>query len=304
MGRALLGWLTEYRPNVRCTIFSRDHGKHSRVKRMFPQHRYVIGDVRDYDSVELAMAGHDTVVHAAAFKYVPESETNVVECHEINAMGSLNVARAAIRTGVERVVGISTDKACQPINVYGITKLMMERIFQHMDTKGDTQFNLCRYGNVVSSTGSAIPLFRQQARENRKVKVTNPDMTRFWLSVYEGVELIVLALQERRGGTILVPRLPSLNMQSVAEAAVILELGENKIIEFESVGQRFGEKLHEDLISDVEAMYSEKVNEHIVRLHPMTTPTINPKAIGYNSGNPDKRLTVEEILAYIKEAPE
>jgi len=306
LGRALLRTLAKQYPDVRCTIFSRDHGKHSHCQREFPQHRYIIGDVRDHNSIELAMAGHDTVVHAAAFKYVPEGEVNVAECHEINVMGSLNVARAAIRNGVERVVGISTDKACQPINVYGMTKLMMERLFQEADAKSSTQFNLVRYGNVVSSTGSAIPIFRRQARESKRVLITNPNMTRFWLSVNEGVELIMMALQEN-GGTILIPRLPSLNMMAVAKAAASLELNGNiDGMEFETIGTRFGEKLHEDLLGEVESMYSEfcMSTRNVMRLYPMTSDPISHHEERYNSEFPDVPLSIEDAIIMIKEAPD
>jgi len=305
LGRALLRTLSK--EDVRCTIFSRDHGKHSRCQREFPQFRYIIGDVRDYNSVELAMAGHDTVIHCAAFKYVPEGETNVVECHEINVMGSLNVARAAMRNNVENVIGISTDKACQPINVYGMTKLMMERIFQEADAKGSTQFNLVRYGNVVSSTGSAIPLFRRQVIENRHVLITNPKMTRFWLSVDDGVELILMALEEKQGGTILIPRLPSLNMMDVARTVASLEDVDG--VEFEEIGVRFGEKMHEDLLGEIESVHAEKTLLYnpnmmagIMRLYPMTSAPLSEHNDRYNSQYPDNQLSIDDAKAMIKQA--
>lgn len=307
LGRALLRKLSKQNPDVRCTIFSRDNSKHSRCRKEFPQHRYIIGDIRDYNSVELAMSAHDTVVHAAAFKYIPEGEVNVAECHEINVMGSLNVARSAIRNSVERVIGISTDKACQPINVYGITKAMMERLFQEADAKSTTQFNLVRYGNVVSSTGSAIPLFRSQVLEDKHVSITNPDMTRFWLTVNEAVELIMMALQEKRGGTILIPRLPSLNMMDVAKAAASIELdGDIDELNFEIIGNRFGEKTHEDLLGEVESSYSELVDlsKKVIRLHPMTSKPVGNHERRYNSEWPDYRLSVDEAMKMILEAPD
>lgn len=309
LGRALLRILAKESPHIICTIFSRDHGKHARCQKEFPQHRYIIGDVRDYDSVELAMAGHRTVVHAAAFKYVPEGETNVIECHEINVLGSLNVARAAMRTGVERVVGLSTDKACQPINVYGMTKLMMERIFIEADTKSHTRFNLVRYGNVVSSTGSAIPIFRRQAKDTGVIRITNPDMTRFWLSVYDAARLIIMALNENKGKTILIPRLPSLDMMDVAKAASMLELGQNADIKFDVIGERFGEKDHEDLLGKVEAHYAEPYENSpfkykVMRLNPMTGHPINYYTEKYTSKHPDIDLSIGEAVQMIKESPE
>lgn len=304
MGRALLRYLAKEQPDVTCTIFSRDHGKHSYCQREFPQHRYIIGDIRDYDSVEMAMAGHDTVIHAAAFKYVPEAETNVVECHEINVMGSLNVAMAAQRMNVEKVVGLSTDKACQPINVYGITKLMMERIFQDFNRKSATQFNLVRYGNVVSSTGSAIPIFRRQARETGIIKITNPEMTRFWLSVNDAVLLIMMALAEKEGGTIVIPRLPSLSMYNVAKAAVSMEFnGNSGDIQYQTIGERFGEKMHEDLLGNIEAPYADKYGYNVMRLYPMTSEPVGYYNTGYNSNDPDMFLTPEEAINLIQGAP-
>lgn len=303
LGRALLRTLVKEWPDINCTIFSRDHGKHSYCQREFPQFRYLIGDVRDYDSVEMAMAGHDTVVHAAAFKYVPEAEINVRECHEINVIGSLNVAMAAMRLGVERVVGLSTDKACQPINVYGMTKSLMERIFQDYDSKCATQFNLVRYGNVVSSTGSAIPIFRRQARETGVVKLTNPDMTRFWLSVNDAVGLILLALIEDEGGTILIPRLPSLSLIETAYAAVEMELGKEGNVTHEVIGKRFGEKEHEDLLGEIESPYAEMMEDNVMRLYPMTSKPVG-KLKRYNSFRPDNILTTHEFIKMIQEAPE
>lgn len=309
LGRALLRVLAEKHPKTTCTIFSREHGKHSICQKEFPQHRYIIGDVRDYDSVEMAMVGHDTVIHAAAFKYVPQGETNVSECHAINVIGSMNVAKAAVRTGIEQVVGISTDKACQPINVYGITKLMMERLFQEADRQSACQFNVVRYGNVVSSTGSAIPVFRQQAREQKIVSVTNPDMTRFWLSVHDGVDLIMAALAEEQGGTILIPRLSSLSILDVANAAIQIEYnfgetGDPEEVRIEVIGQRFGEKIHEDLLGEVETVYAEMVNPKLMRLYPMTSEPVKGFMERYTSQYPDKPLTIDQAIQMIREAPE
>jgi UDP-N-acetylglucosamine 4,6-dehydratase/5-epimerase len=306
LGRAYLRWARQYRPDLKFTIFSRDEGKHARCRREFPEHRYVIGDVRDPDSVDLAIAGHDTVIHAAAFKYVPQGETNVAECHEINVVGSLNVARAAARHGVERVIGISTDKACSPINVYGHTKALMERIFQEYDAKTSTQFNLVRYGNVISSTGSVIPIFRQQLKDQGFVTLTDPEMTRFWLPVSDAVTLINLALSEPYGGTILIPRCPSISMQALASAVT------DKV---KVIGLRFGEKRHESLLNAVEAKYVDPFpivpyftfqnkNPHAMRLYPTTYQPQENNMVAYSSDNPDHILTAGELLKMIEEAPE
>jgi UDP-N-acetylglucosamine 4,6-dehydratase len=295
LGRAYLRW-AKANTDARFTIFSRDESRHARCRREFPECRYVLGDVRDPESLDLAIAGHDTVIHAAAFKYVPQGETNGIECHEINAMGSLNVARASIRHGVERVIGISTDKACSPINNYGISKLMMERFFQECDRNSGTRFNLVRYGNVVSSTGSVVPVFRQQLKDQGYVTLTDPAMTRFWLTVDEAVDLINLALGEAEGGTILIPRCPSISMQALADLVT------DKI---KVTGLRFGEKRHESLLNEVEAKYTEDSSvPGIMRLYPTISRQRPTFGLPYSSDNPDHVLTAGELLKMIEEAPE
>ena len=300
LGRAYLRWARANRPDVKFTIFSRDESRHARCRREFPECRYVLGDVRDPDCLDLVVAGHDTIIHAAAFKYVPQGETNGIECHEINALGSLNLGRAAVRHGVERVIGISTDKACSPLNNYGISKLLMERFFQELDGISDTQFNLVRYGNVVSSTGSVIPIFRQQLKDQGYVTLTDPQMTRFWLRVSEAVDLINMALEEPDGGTILIPRCPSISMQALADAVTD---------QVKVVGLRFGEKRHESLLNAVEAQYAEWTDEdkHFMVLYPMCKPfPADGIAVGepYSSDKPDHTLTAQELQQMMEEAPE
>lgn len=292
LARGYLRWAKAH-TDARFTIFSRDESRHARCRREFPEHRYVLGDVRDRESLDLAIAGHDTVIHAAAFKYVPQGETNGIECHEINAIGSLNVARACIKHGVERCVGISTDKACMPLNNYGISKLMMERFFQECDAKSGTRFNLVRYGNVVSSTGSVVPVFRQQLKDQGFVTLTDPAMTRFWLTVNEAVDLINLALKET-ACTILIPRCPSIRMQVLADVVT------DKV---KVTGLRFGEKRHESLLNEVEGNYAEHYMG-VMRLYPMTTQRMPAAIAPYSSDNPDHVLTAGELLKMIEEAPE
>lgn len=312
LGRGILRWAASAHPDVHFTIFSRDEAKHSPVRQEFPQHNFVVGDVCDKARVTLAMAGHDTVIHAAAFKYVPQAEVNVSEAINVNVTGSRNVAEAALMLGVKKVIGISTDKACQPVNVYGLTKLLMERLFQEADTVSKfTNFNLVRYGNVLSSTGSVIPLFRQQARAGR-ITITNPRMTRFWLGIHEAVNLIDLALQEIRGGTILIPRLQTAEMETVAIACKWLEVGPDAETVIEEIGQRFGEKVHEQLLTEVEAVYAEQYNAHIFRLYPGTegprtrsAPVIRPySSERFMPGGADNWYSIEQFVELIKAAPE
>lgn len=297
LGRAYLRWAREHRPEDRFTIYSRDEGKHAVCRREFndKRYRYVIGDISDYSTLELAMAGHDVVIHAAAFKYVPQGETNGMQCWAINAAGSAGVARAAVHHGIERVVGISTDKACSPINNYGISKLAMERIFQEYDAKSTTWFNLVRYGNVISSTGSVIPIFRRQLQDQGFVTVTEPAMTRFWLTVQEGVDLVNRALAEEDGGTILIPRCPSISMGALASAIT------DKI---KVTGLRFGEKIHESLLNEVEGKYAERVEPGLMRLYPTTRAPMGEALPAYSSDNPDHQLSYEELTKMMMEAPE
>jgi FlaA1/EpsC-like NDP-sugar epimerase len=255
----------------------------------------------------LAIAGHDTVIHTAAYKYVPQAEKNVIECHEINVMGSLNVARASIRCGVERVIGVSTDKACDAQSVYGSSKWWMERIFQGYTEKTATQFNLVRYGNVASSTGSVIPLFRQQLKDTGMINVTNPDMTRFWLSVESAVGLINVALHEKEPGTIIIPRLPAMALKDLA--LIALNWREAATIEaykwpdprINITGPRAGENIHEKLLSEAESRYAIREGA-IMRLYPtfQSLPSLE-LAINeaYSSDKPDHWLTHKEMLDLI-----
>src|SRR5512138_1198683 len=165
------------------TVYSRDEVKQGYLRKRFPDVRFMLGDVRDYDRLLLAMRGHDAVIHAAAYKQVPSAEANVDEAIATNVVGSLNVARAAVHSGVAQVVGISTDKACAPINAYGETKALMEKLFQQADGWGDTMFNCVRYGNVLGSRGSVVPLFLEQISNGDKYTLTDPDMTRFWMTL-------------------------------------------------------------------------------------------------------------------------
>ena len=304
LGRAVLAWAARESPDTAFTIFSRDEGKHEHTRRVYPRHRYVLGDIKDYDRLEMAMAGHDTVIHAAAMKYVPQGEQNVSEAVSVNVEGSRNVALAAIRNRVNRVVGISTDKACQPVNVYGMTKLLMERLFQEADGWSDTNFNLTRYGNVVSSTGSVIPLFQRQAKEGY-VTLTNPSMTRFWLSVDDAVQLLDQALREPRGGTVLIPRLKSLSMREVAWAAAAVAVGPDRAndLDYQTIGTRFGEKLHEDLLGQVEMNYAESIDANLMRMHVVTEGIVdNHVQAPYTSERPDREMTATEMQEMIIQA--
>jgi UDP-N-acetylglucosamine 4,6-dehydratase len=256
------------------------------------------------------MGGQDIVIHAAAMKYVPQAETNVSEAIAVNVDGSRNVARAAMRNNVERVIGISTDKACNPINVYGMTKLCMERLFQEYAQLSNTRFNLVRYGNVIGSTGSVIPLFQKQARENKIITLTNPHMTRFWLSEKTAVNLVLKGLEETESGTVLIPRLASCDMEILAKAVVYSELlNDNDKVGLKTIGVRFGEKTHENLLARNETPYTDWLDETIdnyrlIRLNPVWKGRKTEKKIiyrDYNSAEPDNTFDYVSLAKLIKE---
>jgi UDP-N-acetylglucosamine 4,6-dehydratase len=240
LGRAILRRVEQKKLNWDITVFSRDEMKQDVCRQRYPDARYVLGDVRDMERLYLAMVGQDIVIHAAAMKYIPHAELNAAECVAVNVDGTRNVIRAAREAKVSQVIGVSTDKAVQPVNVYGMTKAIMERMFAEAGALG-TQYNCVRYGNVIGSTGSAIPMFRRQLKELGKILITNPNMTRFWMSADEAVGLINIALLKARPGAIVVPPVRAMRIGDVALAAV----GE---CEVEVIGDRPGEKLHEELI--------------------------------------------------------
>lgn len=304
LGRAILREARMHHPDWEFTIFSRDEGKQAPVRAEFPEHHYILGDVRNLDRLTLAIAGHDYAIHAAAFKYVPQAETHVAEAVSVNVLGSHNVLTAALRMRVERVIGISTDKACRAINVYGLTKRVMERMFQEADTLTETQFNCVRYGNVMGSTGSVIPLFIRQAKTGH-ITLTNPRMTRFWLSADYAVELIFRALKPRflDGGVILIPRLAATDMQTVAHACSIVAEHD---ITADIVGHRHGEKVHEDLLAPEEVAFTRRPGDgKLMDLYPPTVgEVVDPPPGLYTSATPDHWLDAEQMADMIRKGVE
>jgi UDP-N-acetylglucosamine 4,6-dehydratase/5-epimerase len=242
--------LREYHPK-KLVILSRDELKQHDMRAAgfdHPSLCYLIGDVRDAGRLERALAGVTVVVHAAALKQVPACEYNPFEAIQTNIMGGRNVIDAAINQGVRRILALSTDKAVNPINLYGATKLCAEKMFvqanAYAGTK-DARFACARYGNVVGSRGGVIPVFLEQ-RKRGKVTITDPRMTRFWITLEQGVRFVIRCLEEMQGGEIFVPKIPSMRMMDVAEC---IAAG----CEIETIGIRPGEKLHEALVSEDEA---------------------------------------------------
>lgn len=238
----------------RLVVFSRDELKQHEMRQVWndtasdARIRYFIGDVRDADRLRRAFQGVDIVVHAAALKQVPACEYNPIEAVMTNVMGARNVIEAALDMGVKRVIALSTDKAANPVNLYGATKLVAEKLFVQANAYsggGPTRFSCVRYGNVVGSRGSVIPLFAAQ-RQNGKVSVTDPRMTRFWITLEQGVRFVIRCIEQMQGGEVFVPKIPSMKIMDLVQAVA-------PGCEINCVGIRPGEKLHEVLVSEDEA---------------------------------------------------
>jgi UDP-N-acetylglucosamine 4,6-dehydratase len=244
--------LRDHNPR-RLIVFSRDELKQHEMRLLFqdPRLRYFIGDVRDKERLHRAMQGVDIVVHAAALKQVPSCEYNPFEAVKTNVLGASNIIDAAIDAGVKKVMAISTDKAVNPINLYGATKLVAEKLFVQGNAysgAGGTRFSCVRYGNVVGSRGSVIPVFQQQ-RVNGKITITDERMTRFWITLEQGVRFVIKCIDLMQGGEVFVPKIPSMQIADLADVVA-------PDCERETVGIRAGEKLHEVLVSRDESRYA------------------------------------------------
>jgi UDP-N-acetylglucosamine 4,6-dehydratase len=253
--------LREHKPR-RLIVYSRDELKQHEMRTGgfdHPSLRYFLGDVRDLDRLRRAMNGVDVVVHAAALKQVPACEYNPFEAIMTNVMGGKNMIDAALDAGVKKVIALSTDKAVNPANLYGATKLCAEKIFvqsnAYSGAKG-TRFSCVRYGNVVGSRGSVVPLFLKQ-KKTGTVTVTDPRMTRFWITLEQGVRFVVRCIDLMHGGEVFVPKIPSMNIMDLVKVIA----PECKVNE---VGIRPGEKLHEVLISEDEARYAVETEDMYV----------------------------------------
>lgn len=253
--------LREHQPR-RLIVYSRDELKQHEMRTGgydHPSLRYFLGDVRDVDRLRRAMNGVDVVVHAAALKQVPACEYNPFEAIMTNVMGGKNMIDAALDAGVKKVIALSTDKAVNPVNLYGATKLCAEKLFVQSNAYSGatgTRFSCVRYGNVVGSRGSVIPLFVKQ-RKTGTVTVTDPRMTRFWITLEQGVKFVVRCIDLMHGGEVFVPKIPSMNIMDLVKA-----IAPNCAVK--EVGIRPGEKLHEVLISEDEARYTVETEDMYV----------------------------------------
>jgi len=269
--------LDRYQPR-RLIVFSRDELKqHEMARQLSPKShdclRYFLGDVRDRERLYRALDGVDVVVHAAALKQVPSCEYNPLEAIKTNILGAANLVDAAIDRRVQKVIALSTDKATNPINLYGATKLCSDKLLigaNHYVGRHQTQFAAVRYGNVVGSRGSVVPLFVQMRRRG-VIPITDPRMTRFWITVEQGVEFVLASLQRMSGGEIFVPKIPSMNIVDLAQAVA-------PRCRTETVGMRPGEKLHETLICEEDARHTLEHDDYFAILPDPDTMAFSRKA--------------------------
>jgi len=299
--------LARYKNVKRIVIYSRDELKQFEMKQkypseQYPQLRFFIGDVRDGARLRRACEGIDVIIHAAAIKQVDTAEYNPDECIKTNVGGAQNVIDAALASGVKEVVALSTDKACAPINLYGATKLVSDKLFvaaNNIRGKRDIRFSVVRYGNVMGSRGSVIPFFFNK-RSGGVLPITNMDMTRFNISLQEGVDLVMYAIAHHLGGEIFVPKIPSYRIVDVAKAIA-------PSCRTEVVGIRPGEKLHEEMITETDAMNTIDLGKIYVILpsvsfnlttgeytaHHNAQPV--PAGFRYNSGTNTEWETIESL---------
>jgi UDP-N-acetylglucosamine 4,6-dehydratase len=268
-GVAFVHHLLALTPPRRLVVFSRDEQKQQAMAQdlslKFPKlcdrMRFFIGDVRDVSRLELAMRGVNLVVHAAALKIIPIAEYNPFECIQTNVHGAENVVKAALRAGVEKVVALSTDKAVNPINLYGASKLAADKIIvaaNNLSGRNGTQFSTVRYGNVIGSRGSVVPYFQELIRAGAKtLPITDARMTRFWIDVEQGVSFVLSSLALMRGGEIFVPKIPSTRIVDLARVIA-------PTLPHEMVGIRPGEKLHEAMISEDDARMTIELDDRYV----------------------------------------
>lgn len=312
-GKKFVATVLERYPDLRrLVVYSRDELKQFEMQQQFPredfpQLRFFIGDVRDERRLWRAMEGVDVVVHAAALKQVPVCEYNPFEAIKTNVMGAQNVIEAAIDRGVRSVVALSTDKAAAPINLYGATKLASDKLFvaaNHFKGHHDIRFSVVRYGNVMGSRGSVIPFFLDR-RSAGSLPITDARMTRFNITLEEGVDLVLHALEHMWGGEIFVPKIPSYRITDVAEAVA-------PGVPTETIGIRPGEKLHEEMITETDSLSTVAFDDYYVILP--STPLWDVESFmaerngamcdpgfRYSSGENDEWLSVERIRQLIVE---
>jgi nucleoside-diphosphate-sugar epimerase len=313
LGKALTSHIFKVYPNIKkIIILSRDEQKQFQMAQeypidKYPQIRFLLGDVRDKERMVRAFQGVDYVIHAAAMKHVHLAEYNPDECIKTNIGGAQNVIHAALETGVQNVVALSTDKACAPINLYGATKLTSDKLFvaaNNIKGANPIKFSVVRYGNVMGSNGSVIPFFINKKKEG-KLPITDTTMTRFNISLQGGVDMVMHAMECAWGGEIFIPKIPSYKITDVAEAIA----PECKL---DVVGIRPGEKIHEEMITASDSFYTYDLGKYFTIVP--SVPNFNmsefikkfdaklvPAGFNYNSGDNTEWETVESLRSLIKE---
>lgn len=309
-GKAFTRYILENYDPKKIIIYSRDEFKQSIMRLEFQEHedklRFFIGDVRDKDRLARAFEGVDYVIHAAALKQVPACEYNPAEAIKTNINGAQNVIDAALDKGVRKVVALSTDKAVNPVNLYGGTKLVSDKLFIAANAYAgskDISFSIVRYGNVAGSRGSVIPVFRSLIQNGgTELPVTDYRMTRFWISLRQGVELVVKALEEAKGGETFISKIPSFKVTDLVQAML-------PGCKMPEVGIREGEKLHEIMVTMEDSMNTYEYDKHFI-IYPQMVwseqkkviPTGKrvPEGFSYSSDNNTEWLTVEQIQELLK----
>ena len=305
--------LEQYKPK-KIIIFSRDELKQFEMQQQFSNKcmRYFLGDVRDFDRCDLALTGVDYVIHAAALKQVPAAEYNPTECIRTNIQGAENIIKASINNSVKKVIALSTDKAANPINLYGATKLVSDKLFvaaNSMYSGYDSKFSVVRYGNVVGSRGSVVPFFKKLLAEgNTHLPLTDPEMTRFWITLQQGVDFVLKNFERMKGGEIFIPKIPSIKIEDLIKA-----MAPNSTTEI--IGIRPGEKIHEVMCPSDDDHHTIEFQDHFV-----ITPSIQffdedidysinqigekgkavKKGFEYNSGTNEKFLNIDQIIEFDK----
>jgi UDP-N-acetylglucosamine 4,6-dehydratase len=310
-GKAFIAETIRRYPTIeRLVIYSRDELKQWELQQLYPKHvfpqlRFFLGDVRDKERLRRALEGIDTVVHAAALKQVPAAEYNPIEFINTNVLGAENIVQASLDTDVQRVVALSTDKAAAPINLYGATKLCSDKLFiaaNNIRGKRSLSFSVVRYGNVMGSRGSVIPYFLEKAKSG-SLPITDPSMTRFNISLNEGVDMVLWVLENAIGGEIFVPKIPSYRITDVAEA-----IGPH--CDKPVTGIRPGEKIHEEMITssdshttfDLGPYYVILTNDaHVLNKYQTADScTAVPSGFAYNSGSNPDFLNVDQLRNLIR----
>lgn len=310
-GNAFVAAALRQSPQIkRLAVYSRDEMKQYEMAQrydtaLYPAVRFFIGDVRDADRLRWAMEGIDIVIHAAALKQVPAAEYNPFECIKTNILGAQNVVEAALATGVKVVVALSTDKAAAPINLYGATKLCSDKLFisaNNIKGRRDIRFSVVRYGNVMGSRGSVVPFFLER-RKTGVLPITHPEMTRFSISLEEGVKMVLWAIDNAKGGEVFVPKIPSYRIMDVAAA-----IGPD--CEHRIVGIRPGEKLHEEMITESDSYNTVDRGEYFAILPQGGRYSVAsycqefgavgvPKGVAYNSATNPDFLSVDKLRGLV-----